>query len=338
MRLLLITYVLFLASVSLGSGASAQALVTPPAQPLSGPGGSAYTYERVKVSAYGEGTEAYWLFEPAGRQARNDTLPVVLYLHGFNLRHYNSAWLWINHLVRKGNLVIYPRYHAGGFSDPQLFTDRCAAAARKGIERFDGKAHVKADTEKFAMIGHSLGGTMIVNLAARYEHYGLPKPAALMPIVPGDVKAKKGLAALLPGLTEDHSTVEAGTLMLIIAVEDDHIVGQKFAMQMYHNTEIVDAADKDLLILRNDTHGQPSLMADHFLPMAYAQSNGTTQVNAYDYALWRWFDALSDAAFYDGKHRKFALGDTSEQRGMGRWSDGQAVREPTVYKPAPLIP
>ena len=52
--------------------------------------------------------------------------------------------------------------------------------------------------------------------------------------------------------------------------------------------------------------------------------------DALDYfGYWKWFDALLDAAFYD-RNRHVALGDTPEQRFMGKWSDGTPVTEPEV--------
>jgi hypothetical protein len=53
-------------------------------------------------------------------------------------------------------------------------------------------------------------------------------------------------------------------------------------------------------------------------------------VDAIDYyALWKIGDGLTDAAF-TGRHRRYALGNTPEQRYMGKWPDGTAVRELTV--------
>jgi hypothetical protein len=54
------------------------------------------------------------------------------------------------------------------------------------------------------------------------------------------------------------------------------------------------------------------------------------KVDAIDwYGYWKLFDALCDAAFR-GKNRKVALGNTPEQRYMGKWSDGTPVKELVV--------
>ena len=50
-------------------------------------------------------------------------------------------------------------------------------------------------------------------------------------------------------------------------------------------------------------------------------------VNALDYyGFWKLFDGLIGAAFY-GKDREYALGNTLQQRFMGKWSDGTPVKE-----------
>ena len=58
-----------------------------------------------------------------------------------------------------------------------------------------------------------------------------------------------------------------------------------------------------------------------------ARNTSGRQLDVFDYyGTWKLFDALCDAAF-SGTNRNFALGDTPEQRFMGTWSDGIAVKE-----------
>ncbi len=69
-------------------------------------------------------------------------------------------------------------------------------------------------------------------------------------------------------------------------------------------------------------------------PDLAAATEGVFGVDALDYyGLWKPFDGLCDAAF-SGKNREYALGNTPEQRFMGKWSDGVPVKELQVGMPA----
>lgn len=307
---------------------------TPPAQRATGPGGSDYAYERVRVTAYGEGAEGYWIIEPTQSAKTDEPLPVVLFAHGLNQINYRAYDAWLRHLARRGNLVIYPRYQTGGVIDPKSFTPAAARAMREALERCDATQHAKADRERIAMIGHSVGGTIVANLAARPEHFGLPAPQALMLLQPGDTRADRGLGALLPSLTEEHATIAAGTLMLVVDVEDDYFVSPLAGQRILDRAVRIEAQDKNRLLLRDDAHGLPALQADHVLPFAWRNGPGPSpaHADAYDFAMWRWFDALQATAYGDASQRPIALGNTPEQLDLGAWSDGEPVREPDVIE------
>jgi hypothetical protein len=54
------------------------------------------------------------------------------------------------------------------------------------------------------------------------------------------------------------------------------------------------------------------------------------RIDALDYyGLWKLFDGLTDAAYYN-RNRDYALGNTPQQRYMGKWSDGMPVKEMIV--------
>ena len=87
---------------------------------------------------------------------------------------------------------------------------------------------------------------------------------------------------------------------------------------------------------RRDSHGSPDLDATHVFPAAPGKHRllnwGGARTDALDwYGTWKLLDGLTDAAFY-GTNREYALGDTPEQRYMGKWSDGQPVKELEVLK------
>lgn len=318
----------FWLSVVLAIGCAAadtQAQPIPPSQPATGPGGKDYLFSKTLATGYGEGEKRYWIIEPD--QAADEALPVILFAHGFGLTNHSAYRAWINHLVRKGNIVIYPAYHIGGIVDPTTFTDETAAATRKALEQCDGKRHRLADTDRFTMVGHSLGGTIIANLAARPKHFGLPVPKALMLLQPGDTKADKGIGALFPSITEDHSTIPTGTLMLIVDVENDYFVSPKAGQRIVDNATKIEVKNKRRLLLQTDGHGEPAIIADHMLPMAWTDRQGDQgRINVYDFACWRWFDALQAAAHGDDLSRDLVFGEAAID--LGKWSDGTPVRPP----------
>jgi hypothetical protein len=64
--------------------------------------------------------------------------------------------------------------------------------------------------------------------------------------------------------------------------------------------------------------------------LARLKRNRVDALNYYGY--WKLLDGLLDAAFR-GTNRAYALGNTPEQRFMGRWSDGTPVAELVVGDP-----
>ncbi len=100
-------------------------------------------------------------------------------------------------------------------------------------------------------------------------------------------------------------------------------------------------ANKDYIRMFSDDYGIPALVADHRAPTApgaLVEGGGSEiaidrSTDALDfYAAWKLFDGLVDAV-YRGVNREYALGDTPEQRFMGRWSDGTPARVLLVSEP-----
>ncbi len=56
----------------------------------------------------------YWLFEPTQPRVEGaqSTLPIVLFLHGFDVTDPEIYHAWIDHLVRRGAVLVFPDYQA----------------------------------------------------------------------------------------------------------------------------------------------------------------------------------------------------------------------------------
>ena len=314
---------------------------TPPTQPLSGPGGRDYPSAAMTMHRYGSGPTEYWIFEPANPPPKS--APVILFNHGWSAMTPNAYGAWITHLARRGNIVIYPRYQDSLRTPMRDFTPNTIAAIKAALLELQSPDHVKPELDHVAIVGHSMGGAITPNLAALAASEGLPIPKAICCVEPGNhAEASPNIAMPLA----DFSKIPADALALVIVGDNDKVVGDGTARLIFSGLGQIPPANKSYVTLVSDDHGQPPLLATHFAPVAMAVVDPTaaraTQSSiiqafrqgvegnsggALDYyGTWKLFDGLIDAAFF-GKNRKYALGDTPEQRYMGKWSDGTPVKE-----------
>ena len=145
--------ILLVSIVSLLLVVCVEALTTPtstpevkaasPSQPLSGPGGADYKHAGVTVSGYGKGENQYWIFEPASPTP--ESAPLIVFNHGLGVLNPVTYGAWIEHLVRHGNIVVYPRYQAYFFmpaSEIIQTSQNPIVAVKDAIERLQSGEHV----------------------------------------------------------------------------------------------------------------------------------------------------------------------------------------------------
>ncbi|HWB32841.1 MAG TPA: alpha/beta hydrolase fold domain-containing protein [Acidobacteriaceae bacterium] len=324
---------------------SAQDMAAPrqPPQPASGPGGSEATSHTVLRVKIGDGGEGGWLFLPGDPTPKS--APVVIFCHGWSAMQPRAYQAWIDHLVKRGNIVLWPNYQANLRTPTRMFLPNALAAVKSGLEILgtnpDG---IHADLGRMAVAGHSAGGMVAAGIAAEAAAAGLPKMQAVMPVEPGD--SRRGGIASVP--LADMAQMPADTLLLVLVGEQDTSVGTFDAERILHETTAVPDSRKALLMLHSDDHGVPALVANHFTPTAIVLPNGSynTQplrqtavtrmqdvgiVDALDYnGTWRLLDGLLDAAFANPKHAGFLFDPKLED--MGRWSDGVAITPLTRVK------
>jgi pimeloyl-ACP methyl ester carboxylesterase len=239
-------------------GAGANPGAHQPEQPLTGPGGRDYPHAVVSKHSYGAGAQQYWVFEPD--QPRPASAPLVVFLHGWGLANPRTSGAWIEHVVRRGNIVVYPRCQLGMMDDPLQYVPNAAASLRDALQILNQPGHVHPEIDKVAFMGYSMGGLVAANLAVRAPAEGLPQPKALL-------IAQPGRQQLLP--LEDLSKLPAPTLLVCVLAESDLIVGEADGRAIYRQATAIPAANKALLMLRDDQHGQPPLLATHPGPLAY---------------------------------------------------------------------
>ena len=192
---------------------------SPPEQPLGGPGGRAYAHEGVTASKLGSGAEEVYLFEPA--EPTPQRAPVVVFGHGWGGMSPNYYGAWIAHIVRRGSIVIFPRYQADLRTPVRDFTPNAMAAVRRALEELRAPGHVTPDERGLAFVGHSMGGLIVANLASRAAKGELPPPLALMGVEPGKTWPE-GTPIAFP--LEDLSGLPSSVLLVAVVGDDDDFV------------------------------------------------------------------------------------------------------------------
>jgi hypothetical protein len=105
----------------------------PPTQPARGPGGSDSAYAEVIATRFGELPTGFWLFEPAApvnaMPVPAAPLPLVLAVPGWGDPRPDQLRTWIDYLVRRGAVVVFPKLAGWHRSHPGR-TGCCPGRAR----------------------------------------------------------------------------------------------------------------------------------------------------------------------------------------------------------------
>lgn len=309
---------------------------TGPVQPEEGPGSKNYVHEEVIFQDFAAEEDGYWLFEPAA--PKPDSAHVVVFLHGYGAIDPAIYGSWIRHLVRQGNIVVFPRYQKNIWSpSPKHFADHAARAIRDALAEMGRGEHVRPITSQLSFAGHSYGGVISAHLAARHEELQIPPPQAVMLCAPGSGPMKGGVL-------DSYASIPADTRLLVIVHEGDRVVGDEFGVQVFETA--VNTPHRNLIRQYEDNHGEPRIYDGHnhayaldstfyagIKNVSYRRALKSAKTDAMDYyGYWKLFDALLSCT-RSGQFCEYAFGDTPEQRYLGEWSDGQPIRELVVILP-----
>ena len=299
---------------------------TPPAQPTHGPGGSDYAHAAFAKSEHA-GAQGWRLLTPTGPTPA--AAPVVVFCHGWGALNEKNYEAWLSHLVRRGNIVIWPNYQDSLFTPAAQFLPNAVAGVRGALAELARTADApRADLRRAAVVGHSAGGVLAAELAVVAHTQGLPEFRAVMPVEPGDGSQGGKHRVTVP--LADLSPMPADTRLLVIVGADDHRAFEELGLRIYTEARAVPVARKHVLEMQSDAHGNPALLANHAAPggtrdgraerrALFAEFEHAGVVDALDYALWQHFDALADCAFAQRDC------DVVTQTSLGNWSDGVAA-------------
>jgi acetyl esterase/lipase len=317
----------------------AAAASEPPSGPRQPPApGYSYAHKAIKRQEFGSGARSYWLFEPA--QPTPASAPVIVFHHGWYAYNPAAYGAWIEHLVRSGQIVIFPRYQADRLTPPSDFLANALSAVHDALDVLEtSPVHIRPDRRRFALIGHSAGGNLAAQMAAVALDNNLPLPRAVVAVMPGEV---------VPSRDPSLAKIPATTLLVVAAAEDDRIVGDLRAREIFAEATAIPLARKKYVLFRTDLHGW--LVADHFAPTAASRglNNGEglllnlqfsrARVDAFDWAgFWRLADITIQAGFL-GLTLDEATDHGTLFRHLGYWSDGRPVSPPIVGDDLATIP
>ncbi len=259
---------------------------------------------------------------------------------------------WIDHLVRQGYLIIFPRYQKDiNPLSVGTYTDSAAYGIPKKHWILWPRIHMiitQPDLNRVVFVGHSFGGVETANLAHNYQLYNLPKPKGIFMACPGT-------NALVTGQLSTYQYMDSSIKILTIVEQNDAVVDSSFSLTIFNGTPLVPTSHKNFIRAFGDSTGTPTLNAAHgesyspdtsysdgqfgslidlnTIPMCLA-NNKTDATDEYVY--WKLCDAFIDCAINGRGLRICLCGDTREQKiQRGVWSNGTPVRHMYVRPEAP---
>ena len=349
----------FCAVLLAGWGAAA---ATPPAQPKSGPGGADYVAGDVTKRAIGRASAATYAFHVAGAAA--EPRPVVVFLHAWGAANPQVYGGWIEHLARKGYLVLYPRFQEVGRTRPADATANAASLLKEAFAELAGDAEARPDPARVALIGHTAGSPLAANLAAMAKAEGLPVPKLVFFVMPGGIASDAKSRGIQ---LADLSQIDPATLLVTMIGDREFRAADAAAKRLLREATEVPPTRKVFMRALSDDHGFPTLAATLASPASVKDAFDGTKIrvtpdppgdpragrqakqkwspdmvlsgeqsvlvaqlgsngtDTLDYlGYWKTFDMALAAAF-SGKDGQ-ALRTDPALTDMGRWSDGWPVK------------
>jgi len=305
----------------------------PEARPRPAPPG--YPHASFRAERLGRGARSYWLFEPA--EPAPERAPVVVFCHGWLAMNPGVYGAWIEHLARRGFVVVFPRYQADWTTKPADFLPNAVGAVRDALDVLEtAPGRVRPDRSRFALMGHSAGGNLVALMAAVAAAEALPPARAVVAIMPGEV---------LPVESPRPADIPAETHLVVVAGDQDLVVGDGRARTIFAEAAAVPPERKAFVLYRTDRRGPVPMIADHLAPTGALRrldsgegpfrsfQFGHAEVDLLDrFGFWRLADLTLEAAFAGLPLDREALAD------LGRWSDGREVLAPIVGDDLEAIP
>ncbi len=340
---------------------------TPPKQPPQGPGGADYKISEVVKRGIGTASAGTYVFHGAGPAA--EPRPVAVFLHSWGAVNPGIYGGWIDHLARKGYLVLFPRFQDVNRSRPADASERAATLIKSTLEALADDEAAKPDLNRVAYIGHSAGVLIALNLAADATANEIPAPKLIMGLMPGGIASNEKERGIM---LRDLSTIDPSTLLITMSGDRDYLPSDRASRLILKEASAIPVNRKLFMRASSDDHGYPAMTSTLASPGSpkseyeaaaiklppdpprdpkqkntwrwsadmsltgpqtiLTQQLGNNGTDTLDYlAFWKTFDMAAAAAFA-GKDAA-SLARDPKFIDMGTWSDGWPVRRLSAQMP-----
>jgi len=198
------------------------------------------------VGPIGKGAAGVWIFRPAGKPKN-----LVVYFHGqggFREATPANHRQWIDHLVARGSVVVYPRWELTYETDPMRYV---VAGVRAATRRLDvGELPVLA-------VGYSRGATLAVEYGAVAARVGLPIPDRIMSVFPTSLGNEGDII--------DLTSLEHSTGLLILVGDEDALIGRAGARDLLRRLQAGGFPGPNIRV--DLVESSPGFVADHMAPL-----------------------------------------------------------------------
>ena len=355
-------YALGLAALLALSGPAFAA--NPPPQPKAGlPGGADNPDAEIAKRSVGRASAVTYVFHMANEPER--PRPVVVLLHGWGAINPSAYGGWIDHLARRGYLVLYPAFQTVGRTRPVDASKNAAGLVKDALAALASDPKAKPDLAKVAYLGHSAGGGVAANLAADPAGSGLPVPKLVYITMAGGIASDDKSRGIQ---LADLSKIGPATAMIAMIGDREFQASDRASRRILREATEVPQNKKLFMRAGSDDHGFPTLSATLAAPgsplAAYDSAQikvepdppidrkaprppqpkwapdmvlsgeqqvllaqlGRNPIDTLDYlAFWKTFDMAADAAL-NGTGDLVALRNDPAFLDMQRWSDTWPIR------------
>jgi hypothetical protein len=276
---------------------------------------------------------------------------------------------FIDHLARKGHLVLFPRFQEVNRSRPADASGLAETLIRDALAALSEDPVARPDLKRVAYIGHSAGVPIALNVAAGAGASQLPAPRLIFGLMPGGIASDEKERGIL---LRDLAALDASTLLIAMSGDRDYLPADRAARRIFELAASVPATRKLFMRASSDDHGYPTMTATLASPgspkaeydaaaikvppdpprdpkqkntwrwsadMALSgpqtiltQQLGSNGTDTLDYlAFWKTFDMAAEAAFA-GRDAAVLTRDP-KFIDMGNWSDGWPVRRLSAQTP-----